>query len=243
MKTRAFTLLELLVVIAIIALLAALAFPVIGGVKARAQQAACASNLRQIGAAMILYCQDHEGRFPASTHSGPASESWIYTLLPYLAQVEEVRLSPGDPDYEKRRALRTTSYTMNEYLVVPLTGPFGEQLEPAADYRQLPQPTRTVTTFLAAEGKVTTSADHTHSRNWKIWKTVTNDITADRFRSGGRSKDKDRGRANYLFADGHVESHEARTVRALIERGVNFARVPREATDASLNHPDGTPVP
>ncbi len=241
MKERGFTLIELLVVITIIAVLIGISVPAMAGMKARANQTACASNLRQVGMAMIQFCQDNDGQFPKSTHSATASESWIHTLLPYLAKVEEVRLSPGDPDLEKRRKLRATSYTMNEYLVAPALGPFGEPLEPAANYRQLPLPGRTVTTFLAADGKITVSADHTHSRNWKSWKTVTNDIAPDRFRTGGRAADKDRGSANYLFADGHVESHEAQTVKALVARGVNFAIPPQEADDAALNNPSGQP--
>jgi prepilin-type N-terminal cleavage/methylation domain-containing protein/prepilin-type processing-associated H-X9-DG protein len=240
MKNRAFTLLELLVVIAIIAVLSSLALPVIGGMRARANQTACASNLRQVGTAMILFCQENDGQFPKSTHSAAISESWIFTLLPYLANVEEVRLSPGDPDIERRRQLRTTSYTMNEYLVVPALGPFGDLIEPAANYRQIPLPTRTVAAFLTADGKVTASADHTHSRNWKSWKTVTADIAPDRFRSGGRAKDKDRGAANYLFADGHVESHDAQAVKALVARGVNFALPPQTADEAALNNPQGS---
>jgi prepilin-type N-terminal cleavage/methylation domain-containing protein/prepilin-type processing-associated H-X9-DG protein len=60
---RAFTLIEILVVIGILALLAAFLFPAFSLVRARGRQTACASNLAQIGHAVALYTSDWE-RFP-----------------------------------------------------------------------------------------------------------------------------------------------------------------------------------
>ena len=61
---RAFTLIELLVVIAIIASLAAILFPVFSQAREKARQAACSSNLRQIGLAFGMYVQDYDERLP-----------------------------------------------------------------------------------------------------------------------------------------------------------------------------------
>jgi prepilin-type N-terminal cleavage/methylation domain-containing protein/prepilin-type processing-associated H-X9-DG protein len=62
--TKAFTLVELLTVIAIIGILAAIIIPVVGKVRAAGQKSACASNLRQIGVALNSYIADHKGRLP-----------------------------------------------------------------------------------------------------------------------------------------------------------------------------------
>jgi prepilin-type processing-associated H-X9-DG protein len=55
---------ELLVVIAIIAVLAAILFPVFAQAREKARQAACTSNLKQIGTAFLLYVQDYDERLP-----------------------------------------------------------------------------------------------------------------------------------------------------------------------------------
>ncbi|MDD5679758.1 MAG: type II secretion system protein [Candidatus Omnitrophica bacterium] len=64
MNKRAFTLIELLIVIAIIGVLAALLMPAIGGVRENARRALCANNLRQHGIAWYLYLDDHNECFP-----------------------------------------------------------------------------------------------------------------------------------------------------------------------------------
>ncbi|HEV8604379.1 MAG TPA: prepilin-type N-terminal cleavage/methylation domain-containing protein [Tepidisphaeraceae bacterium] len=62
----AFTLVELLVVIAIIALLISILLPVLSKVKRKAQQAGCASNERQIFMAMTMFANEHKGHLPRS---------------------------------------------------------------------------------------------------------------------------------------------------------------------------------
>jgi prepilin-type N-terminal cleavage/methylation domain-containing protein/prepilin-type processing-associated H-X9-DG protein len=60
----AFTLVELLVVIAMIGVLSALLLPALGRARARAQGIACLNNTRQLGLAWLLYADDHEARLP-----------------------------------------------------------------------------------------------------------------------------------------------------------------------------------
>lgn len=61
-----FTLIELLVVIAIIAVLAAILLPVFASAREKARQTTCASNLRQIGMAALMYQQDWEYVVPVA---------------------------------------------------------------------------------------------------------------------------------------------------------------------------------
>lgn len=63
---RAFTLMELLVVLAIVAILAGLLLPGLARSKAKAQNVACSSNLRQLGLATRLYTDDHQERLPSA---------------------------------------------------------------------------------------------------------------------------------------------------------------------------------
>ena len=70
---RGFTLVELLVVIAIISLLAAILFPVFAQARAKAYQAQCASNLRQIGLALVMYAQDNDEALMPGRHRATPS--------------------------------------------------------------------------------------------------------------------------------------------------------------------------
>lgn len=63
-KTSAFTLVELLTVIAVIGVLAAILIPVVGSARESAKGTQCIGNLRQIGIGLRAYAAENKGRFP-----------------------------------------------------------------------------------------------------------------------------------------------------------------------------------
>jgi len=80
-NVKAFTLVELLTVIAIIAVLAALLFPVFSRAKEAAHQANCLSNQKQLATSVALYTADCDDIFPTVT-GGPQGAGlvggWVY---------------------------------------------------------------------------------------------------------------------------------------------------------------------
>ncbi|MFQ6096193.1 MAG: DUF1559 domain-containing protein [Armatimonadota bacterium] len=110
---RGFTLIELLVVIAIIAILAAILFPVFAKAKEQAKKASCASNMKQLALAMLMYCQDYDDRYPRqriyppnaadAVRHGPNNDCtfWIDTIQPYVKN-RDIQKCPSEPDRGNR---------------------------------------------------------------------------------------------------------------------------------------------
>jgi prepilin-type N-terminal cleavage/methylation domain-containing protein len=131
-RRSAFTLVELLVVIAIITILASLLLPVLTRTRAQGQQAACLSNLRQLGLAQLTYASDNDGALVENLPVNLSSNSWVQgnlqipdqstnpaglhrgLLFAYVGQPAVFRC-PADPSETGGRP-RVRSYAMNGWL-------------------------------------------------------------------------------------------------------------------------------
>ena len=92
---RAFTLIELMVVVAIIAILIAILLPSLARARQQAYQVKCAANLKGIGLGIFYYVNDHNGYLPLvasgfwfGTDAGALSSEWppfwATQILPYI---------------------------------------------------------------------------------------------------------------------------------------------------------------
>lgn len=229
-KQNGFTLIELLVVIAIIAILAGMLLPALASAKSKGRQIACGQNMRQIGLAILMYADDHNGWLPTTMHgTSNTNESWIFTLRPYLGNVDQVRISPADPLGQMRLGNGGSSYTLNEYTSVDLIDPFGQLLESYRNLNLIRRPSETHIVFInaATTNRMGLGADHTHSRGWvRGWKSVVADIAPD-LHGTRKIPDHSSGSGNYLFADGHVSAISAAALKKRVDAGENFARPPQ----------------
>lgn len=143
---RAFTLIEILVVVAIIALLVSILLPSLAAARAQARSAACKANLRQMGVALTMYTTEHRYYPGDHLHREPGEEgytsspvTWMPRLLPLLGKQPNIFWCPSSPEdtrWDGHRPLRvyvqtaqpgeqtTYSYGYNSWGVLNFS-PFG----------------------------------------------------------------------------------------------------------------------
>lgn len=147
---NAFTLIELLIVIAIIAILAAILFPVFAQARERARQTVCVSNAKQLATALYMYTQDYdENIVPASLRAPDPTFIpiiWTEIIQPYIKNTGIfICPSADNKAYAANWGTRQLgSYGYNESSATDLRTPPSEGFPSALNLAAMDEPARGV---------------------------------------------------------------------------------------------------
>lgn len=224
---RAFTLVELLVVVAIIAILVAVSLPALASFQKRARVAQCSANLRSLQLASLAYATDNAGwlidaRLPHGGQDQGSAESFVDVLARQsYCDTSRIRSpldnSPhwavenggaGVPVSEANGAFRRTSYGLNNHLAREFS-PWAA-VDPARATDRLSKVanhTGTVQLLLMAETGSFAAADHPHVEGWgalpQALTIASTEVSVAAASAGNLSAES---LSNWSFLDGHVET-------------------------------------
>ena len=227
MTQRAFTLIELIVVIAILGTLAALAMPAMSSAFDVAHTAACASNLRQIGFATQMYLKDNDGWFFWLMYDdASAGRYWYFGLEPLDSAGRGEGNRILDRTKGKLYPYLQSAESVETCLAVPFGGPYKAKYQGGAwtygvnRYLSSHRPPSAANVNGKGNGhlawirgrdaaRTLIFADSAQVNTFQAPASPTNPMVEDwyyiepkrayvQFRHGGK--------ANVLFADWHVES-------------------------------------
>lgn len=213
-KRAAFTLVELLVVIGIIALLISILMPALSKAREQANAVKCMSNERQMGQALVMFANEHNGYLPKAWFNDGVIWSqrnngkmtwpyrdpmygWTYILSLYMGGNKEAFRCPSDETNHLYDTFSSSTSIPGSYRLnisdLP-DGPFE-----AIRVTRLVQPTEAI---VIADGR--------QGRNGNAWNQLAT-WEAENARVSEGFKDnvaynRHRGRGMYVFADGHAEN-------------------------------------
>lgn len=223
---RAFTLIELLTVIAIIGILAAIIIPTVGTVRQTARESQNLSNLRQLGQMMIVYSNDHKGRFPAGWIDS-SSTSWVDRLAPYFnGPVENNKRVIGELTKSPTAKLPSTSAHPVHYVVHDaLCNDPGHAQAAVAALRSGISIARPTQVILIADGPQSEAGGNTVASFWHPYEMAFNNARAlnelipysasndrDDASGRGRLRYRNRDKVHATHVDGSTKAYRAGTV-------------------------------
>ncbi len=159
-----------------------------------AREVSCVSNLKQIGLGLAQYAQDNDENLPAGTQAEPGV-GWAGQPYPYIKAQIVFRC----PEDKARDVPYTVSYALNSNIARRIrNGGFQ-----AKSHALTPD---IVTVFEVTSGLADiTSGDEGASRGATRFSPAGDGSPGGLFPADAQyALDRHRGRANYLFADGHV---------------------------------------
>jgi prepilin-type N-terminal cleavage/methylation domain-containing protein/prepilin-type processing-associated H-X9-DG protein len=202
---KAFTLIELLCVMAVIGILASLLLPVVNRGRARAKIIGCINNLRQVGLAFQSFGHDHNGQFPMSVPAN-AGGSEEFTTTSYqltgefffsFRHFQALSNDLGSPKLlacpaDTRLPAATFAYLNNKNLsyFVGLRADYAKPYSVLAGDRNLTNDYDRMPTVLRPQ----------LNRGWR-WTRELHEF-----------------KGNLLFADGHVEDKTSQALAARLEQ-------------------------
>jgi prepilin-type N-terminal cleavage/methylation domain-containing protein/prepilin-type processing-associated H-X9-DG protein len=204
---RAFTLIELLTVIAIIGILAAILIPVVGSVRHSARSAQSLSNLRQIGLVTALYANDNSDRFPFLNRSPTNIDSsdqffWPQALEVLLFNWDRHASTPQqkheifiDPTVESGMGHPISDYGANMFLF--------SDANPANPARAT---TQYRMSFIEEPSKIAMVVTARGPNDRASWYTQTRQFASGESPGNVPDARLNSGNVGAVFVDGHVEA-------------------------------------